>query len=85
MRNAFRTLSERLVNTLYARYLCSRALGLKAKRARDDRVFGIQLYARYFCSRDTLGLNAAGRPSAARDDKVSCIQVKGSFTNDVIG
>ena len=32
------------------------------------------LYARYICSRVTLDLNAAGRPSAARDDRVSCIQ-----------
>ena len=35
------------------------------------------LYARYLCSRDALGLKAeqaAGRPSAARDDRVSCIQ-----------
>ena len=31
------------------------------------------LYARYLCSRDALGLKA-GRPSAARDDRVSCIQ-----------
>ena len=29
----------------------------------------VQLYARYLCSRDALG-----RPSAARDDRVSCIQ-----------
>ena len=33
------------------------------------------LYARYLCSRDALGLKAAGRPSAARDDRVSCIQM----------
>ena len=34
------------------------------------------LYARYLCSRDALGLKAKrGRPSAARDDRVSCIQV----------
>ena len=32
------------------------------------------LYARYICSRDAFGLKAAGRPSAARDDRVSCIQ-----------
>ena len=32
-----------------------------------------RLYARYLCSRDALGLKA-GRPSAARDDRVSCIQ-----------
>ena len=33
------------------------------------------MYARYLCSRDALGLKAAaGRPSAARDDRVSCIQ-----------
>ena len=30
---------------------------------------GYTLYARYLCSRDALG-----RPSAARDDRVSCIQ-----------
>ena len=36
---------------------------------------GFSLYARYLCSRDALGLKAAaGRPSAARDDRVSCIQ-----------
>ena len=38
------------------------------------------MYARYLCSRDALGLkaeHAAGRPSAARDDRVSCIQVIG--------
>ena len=35
------------------------------------------LYARYLCSRDALGLKPkAGRPSAARDDRVSCIQVQ---------
>ena len=33
------------------------------------------LYARYLCSRDALGLKA-GRPSAARDERVSCIQAK---------
>ena len=32
-----------------------------------------ELYARYLCSRNALGLKA-GRPSAARDDRVSCIQ-----------
>ena len=37
-----RTTVQRDIN-LYARYLCSRdALGLKAKRARDDRVYCIQ-------------------------------------------
>ena len=35
----------------------------------------IALYARYLCSRDALGLYAAGRPSAARDDRVSYIQL----------
>ena len=35
----------------------------------------LALYARYLCSRDALGLKALGRrPSAARDDRVSCIQ-----------
>ena len=39
------------------------------------------LYARYLCSRDALGLKAeAGRPSAARDDRVSCIQTSAFFT-----
>ena len=40
------------------------------------RYLGYVLYARYLCSRDALGLKAepAGRPSAARDDRVSCIQ-----------
>ena len=33
----------------------------------------MSLYARYLCSRDALGIKA-GRPSAARDDRVSCIQ-----------
>ena len=34
-----------------------------------------RLYARYLCSRDALGLKAeAVRPSAARDDRVYCIQ-----------
>ena len=33
------------------------------------------LYARCLCSRDALGLKA-GRPSAARDDRVSCIQAE---------
>ena len=32
------------------------------------------LYARYLCLRDALGIKAAGMPSAARDDRVSCIQ-----------
>ena len=36
-------------------------------------VSGDSLYARYLCSRDAFGLKA-GRPSAARDDRVSCIQ-----------
>ena len=40
------------------------------------------LYARYLCSRDALGLKA-GRPSAARDDRVSCIQ-KGILHTTVI-
>ena len=31
------------------------------------------LHARYICSRDALGLKAVGRPSAARDDRVSRI------------
>ena len=30
---------------------------------------GVSLYASYLCSRDALG-----RPSAVRDDRVSCIQ-----------
>ena len=34
------------------------------------------MYARYLCSRDALGLKAVGRPSAARNDRVSCIQAK---------
>ena len=34
----------------------------------------VVLYARYLCSRDALGLKAEQRPSAARDDRVSCIQ-----------
>ena len=38
-----------------------------------------ELYARYLCSRDALGLNAACRPSAARDDRVSCIQLNETF------
>ena len=52
--------------------------------AREDKICCIKLfdfsniqrhrlYARYLCSRDALGLKA-GRPSAARDDRVSCIQ-----------
>ena len=36
-------------------------------------IYFLDLYARYLCSRDALGLKA-GRPSAARDDRVSCIQ-----------
>ena len=34
----------------------------------------MKLYARYLCSRDALG-QKAGRPSAAHDDRVSCIQI----------
>ena len=45
--------------------LLARALDLKAEPL---------LYARYLCSRDALGLKASGRPSAARDDRVYCIQ-----------
>ena len=46
---------------MYTRYpIVARALGL---------AFRPSLYARYLCSRDALG-----RPSAARDDRVSCIQ-----------
>ena len=42
-------------NSLYARYLCSRdALGLKAKRARDDRVSCIQDNSRMMINHSTL-------------------------------
>ena len=39
-------------------------------------VHWFKLYARYLCSHDALGLKdeQAGMPSAARDDRVSCIQ-----------
>ena len=46
------------------------------RRLYNERILNVEhgsfLYARYLCSRDALG-----RPSAARDDRVSCIQ--GSF------
>ena len=52
-----------------------------------DRVYPARaspLYARYLCSRDALGLKAErGRPSAARDDRVSCIQASPLF--DIVG
>ena len=34
------------------------------------------LYARYLVARATHSAYAAGRPSAARDDRVSCIQAR---------
>ena len=47
------------------------------------------LYARYLCSRDALGLKAeqryaAARPSAPRDDRVSCIQGQARITESLI-
>ena len=73
---------------LYTIYpIVARALGLAAAYAfrpivraskgilHTTAVYEVILYARYLCSRDALGLKAAaGRPSAARDDRVSCIQ-----------
>ena len=48
-------------------------------RARaQNRALVRALYARYLCSRDALGLKA-GRPSAARDDRVSFIQVRATL------
>ena len=47
------------------------------------------LYARYLCSRDALGLMLqakAGRPNAARDDRVSCIHEQSmNFSSNDIG
>ena len=57
----------KLTDWLYTIYpIVARALGIVAKC----------LHAINLCSRDALGLKAADRPSAARDDRVSCIQAE---------
>ena len=55
---------------MYIRNICLILFSIWPFRVLEHRS---RLYARYLCSRDALGLKA-GRPSAARDDRVSCIQ-----------
>ena len=54
-------------------FVSRRAIAPRTSCAAGPTAWGKTLYARYLCSRDALGLKA--RPSAARDDRVSCIQM----------
>ena len=66
-------LADVLCERSHTRYLhLTRCISRIRRRARAQNRALVRA-TRYLCSRDALGLKA-DRPSAARDDRVSCIQ-----------